>query len=44
MDFYSTGPEFLAIYPVIAEGAGNITFFETNSFKILKSTKKHKNL
>ena len=43
MVIYSTGPEFLEIYPVIAERVRNITFLETNSFKMLKSTKKHKN-
>ena len=39
MDFYSTGPEFLEIYPIIAERVRNIKFLETNSFKMLKSTK-----
>ena len=39
MDFYSTGPEFLEIYPVMTERVRNITYLETNSFKMLKSTK-----
>ena len=41
MEFYSTGPEFLEIYPVIAERVRNIKFLETNSFKMLKSTKRN---
>ena len=38
MNFYSTGPEFLEIYPAIAKRVGNITFLDTYCFEMLKST------
>ena len=43
MNFHGRGPELLEIYSAIAERVGNMKNILLNNFKMVKSTKEHKN-
>ena len=43
IDFHKRGPELLEIYLAMAEKVGNIKNILLNNFKMVKSTKEHKN-